>query len=326
MTDAPKLEAIPAFLAFPEDLWLVGRDDNADKSHPLYDPRVHRAPKEARVISIMDVGVQAPVKVRKHENRLEVVDGRGRVIDAREANRRLVALGKERKKIRCIPESTTDDARLFGISIVCNSMRDDDDPDTEAEKIKRYIAEFKCSKEQAAETFGCSVQTIEQRLKLLQLSPKVRSCVRSRDLPVGQALKLLMYTFAEQDAALERMLRVRQETEARIRREERKAADGDVRASADEVREARARKGSSKKSVREINKIVAYLEANKKDRETEIVLETLSWVLGNRTDEAFGKLGILGKVLECIQMPVNKGKSKRQQIAEAMDEAAGGDE
>ena len=66
----------------PEQLILI-----TDPNHPDYDPRVTRPINEERVQSILKFGVMVPVKVRKVVDGWVVVDGRGRVKDAVEANR-----------------------------------------------------------------------------------------------------------------------------------------------------------------------------------------------------------------------------------------------
>lgn len=74
----------------PEKLHLV-----TDKTHPLYDERIHLPINEAMVLNIMDQGVLEPIIVWKDpESGLAcVVDGRQRVRHTLEANKRLVKQG-----------------------------------------------------------------------------------------------------------------------------------------------------------------------------------------------------------------------------------------
>lgn len=76
----------------PENLHLV-----TDKTHPLYDERIHLPISEAMVLNIMDQGVLEPIIVWKDpETGLScVVDGRQRVRHTLEANKRLLKEGKE---------------------------------------------------------------------------------------------------------------------------------------------------------------------------------------------------------------------------------------
>ncbi len=75
----------------PDKLRLV-----TDTSHPLYDERVHRPWSEPMVLNIMALGVIEPIIITKDPESgvVMVVDGRGRVINCREANRRLLERGE----------------------------------------------------------------------------------------------------------------------------------------------------------------------------------------------------------------------------------------
>jgi ParB family chromosome partitioning protein len=78
----------------PENLHLV-----TDKTHPLYDERIHLPINEAMVLNIMDQGVLEPIIVWKdpETGKSCVVDGRQRVRHTLEANKRLA----KRVKLRC---------------------------------------------------------------------------------------------------------------------------------------------------------------------------------------------------------------------------------
>ena len=75
----------------PERLHLV-----TDRSHPLYDERIHLPLDESMILNIMDQGVLEPIIVWKDpETGLScVVDGRQRVRHTVEANKRLAAAGR----------------------------------------------------------------------------------------------------------------------------------------------------------------------------------------------------------------------------------------
>ncbi|EPK0926165.1 hypothetical protein L9208_005111, partial [Klebsiella aerogenes] len=84
----------------PENLYLV-----TDKSHPLYDERIHLPINEPMVLNIMDQGVLEPIIVWKdpETGRSCVVDGRQRVRHTIEANKRLA---KEGKPLLMVPAVT----------------------------------------------------------------------------------------------------------------------------------------------------------------------------------------------------------------------------
>ena len=75
----------------PENLHLV-----SDKTHPLYDERIHLPLHEPTVLSIMKLGVIEPIVIWKdpETGRSCVVEGRQRVKNTLEANKRLREEGK----------------------------------------------------------------------------------------------------------------------------------------------------------------------------------------------------------------------------------------
>lgn len=75
----------------PENLHLV-----TDKTHPLYDERIHLPLHEPTVLSIMKLGVLEPIIIWKdpETGRSCVVEGRQRVKNTLEANKRLREEGK----------------------------------------------------------------------------------------------------------------------------------------------------------------------------------------------------------------------------------------
>lgn len=169
----------------PEQLVLI-----TDSAHPAYDPRVHRPLNEERVQSILRFGVKTPVKVKKLEGKWVVVDGRGRTQDAREANRRLLAEGKPPITIECVEDDSDD---VFESSIVGNSLREDDDPITKANKIERYLIGSDRTPPQprsmkdAALAFGCAVQTLRLLRRLLLLDQEIQDAVKDGQISYAQA-------------------------------------------------------------------------------------------------------------------------------------------
>lgn len=198
------------FWEYPENLTLV-----KNPNHPLYQERVNRPIKEERVVSILRCGVKQSVIVTKGANpafpeylgKLLVVDGRGRVQDACEANRRLKAKGRPPIKVRCTPEEDKqeDPGALFESALECNSLRDDDDAVTEAHSILK-LRELGRSEEECAQIVGISMQTLAQRMRVLELSPNVQRAIQSKDISIATGLSLGIYDHAEQDARLVALL------------------------------------------------------------------------------------------------------------------------
>ncbi|HHR1074651.1 TPA: hypothetical protein ACS3AH_003518, partial [Klebsiella aerogenes] len=108
----------------PENLYLV-----TDKSHPLYDERIHLPINEPMVLNIMDQGVLEPIIVWKdpETGRSCVVDGRQRVRHTIEANKRLA---KEGKPLLMVPAVTKRGSavRMAQAMVSANEIRQADTP------------------------------------------------------------------------------------------------------------------------------------------------------------------------------------------------------
>lgn len=172
----------------PDTLVLV-----EDPKHPLYDKRVHLPIDEPMVLSIMEQGVLEPIQVRKNGTGkdgpiVEVVFGRQRVKNAREANRRLRKLGRPPVRV-----SATwfrgDDKQAVGNMMAENMVRRDVNPLERAELMQRYIR-YGSSEREVAVVAGCTVQTVKDTLRLLDLSPEIQAAVTTGALPAGAAKEL----------------------------------------------------------------------------------------------------------------------------------------
>ena len=160
-------------LAFePEKLHLV-----TDKTHPLYDERIHLPISEAMVLNIMDQGVLEPIIVWKDpETGLScVVDGRQRVRHTLEANKRLSKLGKEPLLVPGVPKRGSA-IRMAQAMVSANEIRQADTPLGRAKKMADAL-ERGHDEDDLALMFGVSVQT-------------VRDAVESGTVTVTQARQL----------------------------------------------------------------------------------------------------------------------------------------
>lgn len=177
-----------------------------DKKHPLYDERVELPIDEGMVRNIMVYGVVEPIVVRKNGEQddgtpiVEVVDGRQRVKNAREANRRLEEEGKEAIRVSAV-QKRGDNAGLFGVMISANEIRQDDTPMTRARKLGRYLAMGR-TEEEAAITFGCSGTTIKNYLLLLDAGEVVQKALEKGQISMVAAKKLAVLPEAERETAL----------------------------------------------------------------------------------------------------------------------------
>lgn len=192
----------------PEDVVLV-----KDPKHPLYDPRVHNTFEERAVRNYMRRGVLEPIAVRKNGLRpdgstiIEVVWGRQRVINGLEANRRLLAEGRDLLYISAIVKSARDEADLLGMSMSENAIRRSVSPLQLAEQIRRYVEDYHRSEEDAAEEIGGSVQKVKMYRALLDCEASVQEAVETHVIALTLAVKMFAHMpREEQKEALEKFL------------------------------------------------------------------------------------------------------------------------
>ncbi|MHA0949535.1 ParB/RepB/Spo0J family partition protein [Enterobacter ludwigii] len=177
----------------PEKLHLV-----TEKSHPLYDERIHLPVSEAMVLNIMDQGVLEPIIVWKDpETGLScVVDGRQRVRHTLEANIRLQAAGKETLKVPAVTKRGSAH-RMAQAMISANEIRQADTPVGRAKKMADAM-ERGHDEDDLALMFGVSIQTIRATLALLDTTQAVRDAVESGTVTITQARQLASLTPDEQ--------------------------------------------------------------------------------------------------------------------------------
>ncbi len=172
-----------AFTLDPDNFTLV-----TDPNSPLYDPRVHDEPDEALVRNIMVYGVIEPVIIRRNGSSVEVVAGRGRVKAAQEANRRLVAEGKQPIRVPAILKRGAD-ADMYGVLISENECRREDNPLIKAQKAQRLI-DMGRTTEEVAVAFGVTRQAVESWLHLHDVADPIRQAVEAGEVSATAAAQL----------------------------------------------------------------------------------------------------------------------------------------
>lgn len=188
----------------PEFLVLVD-----DENHPLYDERVHFPVDEAMVRNIMVNGVIEPVLIRKNgESKggtpiVEVVDGRQRVKNAREANKRLKAEGKESIRVPATLRRG-ENKDLYGVMVSANDIRKGDNLLVRAKKCAKLL-KYGRTEEEAAILHGVSETTVRNWLALLEASVAVQKAVERAEIPLTVATKLAKLPMDEQPEALEKL-------------------------------------------------------------------------------------------------------------------------
>jgi len=193
-----------AFAVDPDNLVVIGWDTKDGPEHPLYDERAQLPISEEMVNSIMLLGILEVVLVRKNGEAIEVVAGRQRVKNAREANKRLKKAGNELVRVPCMVRKG-DDGTLLGVSISENEIREGDPLTVKAAKLERYLATGK-SEEEAAIVYGVSLQSIRNWRKISDLDPSVVKAIEGGKVKASAAWNLASLPRDEQKAELEKQL------------------------------------------------------------------------------------------------------------------------
>jgi ParB family transcriptional regulator, chromosome partitioning protein len=195
-----------AYKVDPDNLVVVGIDTNDGPEHPLYDERIELPIDPMMVENIIALGVREPVIVRKNKEsgEPEVVDGRRRVLHAREANKMLKEQGKDELQIPVII-STDSEEKVIGMSISLNELRLQDTMMTKARKAAR-LTERGMSDEEVGVYFGVTRVAIGQWKKLLSLSKKVQKLINDGKVSATAAAKLADLEGEEQEKAIEEIL------------------------------------------------------------------------------------------------------------------------
>ena len=169
----------------PEALTLI-----VDPAHPLFDRRALLPYDEAMVRNIRHRGVLETILVHKDPETGEVivVDGRRRVIAAREANRRLRDEGLPPVMVPALPKRGKK-AELAGMMVATNEHREHDSPINRAEKMQR-LRDLGYDDEQIAAEFRVEPPTVAASLRPLDCTAAVRDALEADQITVSHALKL----------------------------------------------------------------------------------------------------------------------------------------
>ena len=200
--EAPR---ISGYAMNPSDLTIIGLDtEHKEGEHTLWDERAFLPLKEPMVLNIMAIGVQEPALVTKDGDTILVIDGRQRVLHAREANKRLVAAGEEPLLVPVMLKQGSDEV-LEGFAISLNEHRRQDDYMTKVDKCMRMLGRNP-DHAKAAIFFGVDVQTIKNWEKLAGVSAKVRKAIDAGTLAPTAAVKLADLSKSDQDEALDKLI------------------------------------------------------------------------------------------------------------------------
>lgn len=142
--------------------------------------------------SIRQHGLMQPIVVRPiAAGRWEIIAGERRFRAAR-----LAGMAEVPVLVREVP-----DEQALALALIENIQREDLNPLEEAQAIRRLIAEFGYTHEQAAEAIGRSRSATSNLLRLLALSEPVQTMLLAGDIEMGHARALLALPAARQTMA-----------------------------------------------------------------------------------------------------------------------------
>lgn len=193
------------FFLDPEECVIAGVDTDDGPEHPCYQEhaRRHREFSQAFIDTFKEYGnIQTIAVWKSPDGRLFVNEGRRRVLAARLANKQLAAEGCELVRLKAVV--TRDEPhRLKGRSIVENKHREQTNMLEDARDCQAYL-DLGRSREEAAEHFDCTTQSIGNMLRLLELAPGVLQAIEQGKISPTAALRRCHgKTVAEQMEAID---------------------------------------------------------------------------------------------------------------------------
>lgn len=189
----------------PNDVIIIGHDTGDGPEHPLCDVESNETPlNEATVRFTMKHGVLQAPDGRRDGKAVIIVFGRGRTRHLREANKRLIAEGKE-PWLLPVKIVKGDDLKMMELMQGENSHRRALDPYVRATRAQLLIDKGK-PKADVADLMGVSLQQLGNILLLLELAPQVIKEVRRGALSQTAATGLAKLPRGEQVAKVKEIL------------------------------------------------------------------------------------------------------------------------
>jgi ParB family transcriptional regulator, chromosome partitioning protein len=259
----------------PDKLTLV-----TDEAHPLYDPRVHDPVDEAMVRSIMFKGVVEPIIAWRdpESGKTCVVDGRGRVKNAKEANKRLRAQGEAVKLVPAIIGRGKPEA-VMGIMVVANEGRREPSPLGRAKMAQRLV-EAGYTDDQTSALLHCSKTTLKNYLSIFECTSAVQKAIEKGEITPNYAYSLSKLEPKAQREKLDKLVKAAAgETNKRRRGRKMLDAEAGVKGTSSKMRSRRDVEVALEQAKRS-----AASDADSDRLIGAIARATLEWVLG-LTDE-----------------------------------------
>ena len=253
----------------------------SDKEHPLYDDRVEMSINEEVVTSIMEFGVRIPIKVWKNPDSGEVIvlDGKQRVANTKEANKRLK---KDNRPLRQIPGVVFKGSMKAALAemIILNEGRQEPSVANRVRSVERLL-EAGYTEPEVTTIMHLKLGTLRNYRAIVDCAPVVRRAFEAEKILPTEVYRLSKLEPAEQKEKLAVMLKAGEGVVGKRRQaKKRRAATGEKR----------------RRSPKEIGEMIERIgKAFGEAASTTIAL--LQWVLGE--DEPN------------MELPVAKKKKKK---------------
>lgn len=191
------------FMMDPHEIVIIGLDTDDGPGHPRYDVRCHENFVENIVLGMIEYGVKEPIQVVKVDEHLEAVNGRQRLINLREANRRIVEHGGTPQRIPVMPPEHGSDAKMAALMGITNTHRVEMTPLSLATMAQNaYDRGF--VDEEVARNLNVSIPTIKNYISLLSLKPEVQKLIAMNKIAATKGYELARKGTKAQEIFLKR--------------------------------------------------------------------------------------------------------------------------
>jgi hypothetical protein len=283
---------------------------DVEKGHPLHEIDRKRVTEidEELVLSFMALGVLDPVQIAVEENekgekRYVVADGRRRVFNAVEANKRLKKINEPQIAVPALVPKGADEKKLSEIMVALNELKKPHSVMVKVEKAARLYARLNDTV-QVARAFGVEPQTINIWLKLSSLCTRGKKLVDDGTLAPSAAAKFSHLSSAEQETAIDEFLKT---AEAEGVKPTAALAAATVRGKRRGVDVSQAGAGPSKRVLK------ALLEREELRKNLDpIVVKTIKWLMGEGDIKQIGGLSAAVNTILEERKAAAKAKAARK--------------
>lgn len=282
---------------------------DVEKGHPLYEVDRKRVTEidEELVLSFMALGVLDPVQIsveesEKGEKRYVVADGRRRVFNAVEANKRLKKLGEPQIAVPALVPKGADEKKLSEIMVALNELKKPHSVMVKVEKAARLHARLN-DIAQVARAFGVEAQTIGVWLKLSGLCARGKKLVDDGTLAPSAAAKFAHLSTDAQEKSIDEFLKT---AEAEGVKPTAALAAATVRGKRKGVDASQAGAGPSKRVLK------ALLERDELRKNLDpLVVKTIRWLMGEGDAKQIGGLSAAVNTILEERKAAAKAKAER---------------